>query len=172
MMMMMMMLMMMMTMMMEITIKIGRDNDAVCLHTRLNPAWILLLGWCWKGMILWKKAVLEGQVPGKRSRRRRRRWEDCISARLGYTTNEAGRSAQNRVLYRATVHTTTCWSGYETIQFRVMFTLTFVFCFCPLVPRWRIGPQLTRMEKMELVLFFVFVFLFFNNYGPSWLQFL
>ena len=35
-----------------------------------------------------EKAVLKGQVHGKRSRdRQRRRWEDCISERFGYTTN-------------------------------------------------------------------------------------
>ena len=51
-----------------------------------------------------EKAVLEGKVLGKRSRgRERRRWEDCISERLGYTTDEAGNLAQIRVLYRATV---------------------------------------------------------------------
>ena len=54
------------------------------------------------------KAALEGKVPRKRGRQRRR-WEDCISERLGYTTNEAGRLAQNRVLYRATVHAATSW---------------------------------------------------------------
>ena len=47
--------------------------------------------------------MLEGHLPGKRSRgRQRRRWEDCISERLGYITNEARRLAQNRVLHRAT----------------------------------------------------------------------
>ena len=55
-----------------------------------------------------EKAGLEGQVPGKRSRdRQRKRCEDSISERLGYTTNEAGRLAQNRFLYRETVHAAT-----------------------------------------------------------------
>ena len=51
-----------------------------------------------------EKAVLQGQVPGKRSRGRpRRRGEE----RLGYTMKEAQRLAQTRVLYRAAVHTAT-----------------------------------------------------------------
>ena len=52
-----------------------------------------------------EKTVLEGKVPGERSGgRQRRRWEHCISERLGYTMNDAGHLAQNRVLYRATVN--------------------------------------------------------------------
>ena len=55
-----------------------------------------------------EKGVLEGKVPGKRSRgRQRRRWEDCNSQRLGYTMNEAGNLKQNRIPYRATVNATT-----------------------------------------------------------------
>ena len=48
------------------------------------------------------KAVLEGKVPGKRSRgRQRRRWELRLYQQEanGYTTDEAGRLPQNRVLY-------------------------------------------------------------------------
>ena len=49
---------------------------------------------CWKDKYL-AKDLEAGRVGDP--------WEDCISARLGYTTNEDGRLAQNCMLYRATV---------------------------------------------------------------------
>ena len=93
-----------------------RTNADIRNELELPEGWLLNTVYRWKLKFFGhikrhdslEKAVLEGKVPGKRSRgRQRRRWEECISERLGYTMHENWNLAQNRVMYRATVNAAT-----------------------------------------------------------------